>query len=156
MERKLAESHREQKTSRDADRLPGGTIGFDLPSLARSAGIKTMSTHWKIVPCPIHAGKHPFHDHRWIMTADAEVEMADYVPNDWRLSQGSIVCQMRDRDPRDARLIAAAPDLLAACEAVVNDCNAILDGDDMSGMSDQELFSAIKQTLTTAIAKAKP
>ena len=90
------------------------------------------------------------------MTADAEVEMADYVPNDWRLSQGSIVCQMRDRDPRDARLIAAAPDLLAACEAVVNDCNAILDGDDMSGMSDQELFSAIKQTLTTAIAKAKP
>jgi hypothetical protein len=49
----------------------------------------------------------------------------------------------------------AAPDLLAACETVVNDCNSILNGNDMSGMSDQELFSAIKQTLTTAIAKAK-
>ena len=45
--------------------------------------------------------------------------------------------------------------LLAACETVVNDCDAILDGDDMSGMSDEELFSAIKQTLTAAIAKAK-
>lgn len=52
-------------------------------------------------------------------------------------------------------LIDAVPDLLAACETVVNDCDAILDGDDMSGMSDEELFSAIKQTLTAAIAKAK-
>jgi hypothetical protein len=57
--------------------------------------------------------------------------------------------------PEDARLIASAPDLLAACEAVVNDCDAILDGDDMSGMSDQELFSAIRRTLTFAITKAK-
>jgi hypothetical protein len=50
------------------------------------------------------------------MTADAEVEMSDYVPDDWRLTQGSIVCQMRDGDPRDAHLIAAAPDLLEALE----------------------------------------
>ena len=73
---------------------------------------------WKVVPCPIHAGKHPCHDARWIMTADAEVEMSDYVPNDWALSQGSIVCQMRDGDPRDAHLIAAAPELLAALEGL--------------------------------------
>ncbi len=42
--------------------------------------------------------------------------MSDYVPDDWRLTQGSIVCQMRDGDPRDAHLIAAAPDLLEALE----------------------------------------
>jgi hypothetical protein len=71
---------------------------------------------WKVVPCPIHAGKHPCHDARWIMTADANVEMSDYVPDDWALTQGSIVCQMRDGDPRDAHLIAAAPELLAALE----------------------------------------
>jgi len=52
-------------------------------------------------------------------------------------------------------LIDSAPDLLAACKTVVNDCDAILDGDDMSGMSDQELFSAIRRTLTFAITKAK-
>ena len=51
--------------------------------------------------------------------------------------------------------LAIEDTLLAACETVVNDCDAILDGDDMSGMSDEELFSAIKQTLTAAIAKAK-
>lgn len=45
--------------------------------------------------------------------------------------------------------------LLAACETVINDCDTILNGDDMSGMSDEELFTAIKQTLTAAIAKAK-
>jgi hypothetical protein len=55
----------------------------------------------------------------------------------------------------NVNLIASAPDLLAACEAVVNDCDAILNGDDMSGMSDQELFSAIRRTLTFAITKAK-
>jgi hypothetical protein len=50
------------------------------------------------------------------MTADAEVEMSDYVPDDWRLTSGSIVCQMRDGDPRDAHLVAAAPELLEALE----------------------------------------
>jgi len=75
-------------------------------------------------------------------------------------SPDGFIAQVVERDtPRETeangRLIASAPDLLAACEAVVNDCDAILDGDDMSGMSDQELFSAIRRTLTFAIFKAK-
>lgn len=45
--------------------------------------------------------------------------------------------------------------LLDACETVVNDCDAILDADDMSSMCDEELISVMKQTLTAAIAKAK-
>ena len=55
----------------------------------------------------------------------------------------------------NARLIAAAPDLLAACEAVANDCERILDGDDFSGMSDADLFRAFLDTLRPVIAKAE-
>lgn len=54
------------------------------------------------------------------MTADAEVEMSDYVPNDWHLSKGSAICQMRDTTPNDAHLIASAPDLLAALERLTH------------------------------------
>lgn len=53
-----------------------------------------------------------------------------------------------------ARLIAAAPDLLEALQTVANDCQMILDGDDMSGMSDAEIFGAIYNTVNAAVAKA--
>jgi hypothetical protein len=59
------------------------------------------------------------------MTADAEVEMSEYVPNDWALTSGSIVCQMRDGDPRDAHLVAAAPELLAALEMALESLDAV-------------------------------
>ena len=65
------------------------------------------------------------------------------------------VCDDATHWKANARLIASAPELLAACESVVNDCDAILGGDDMSGMSDEELFSAIRRALTSAIVKAK-
>ena len=70
----------------------------------------------KVMPCPVWEGKHICHDHRWIATADATVEHADNGTNDWRLSEGSLICQMRDVDQSYARLFAAAPDLLAALE----------------------------------------
>lgn len=79
-----------------------------------------MRTHtpgpWKIMQCPIHVGKHPLHDCRWIATADAEVEFSPHVPNDWTLASGSLICEMRDTScqPHDARLIAAAPALYEA------------------------------------------
>jgi hypothetical protein len=54
-----------------------------------------------------------------------------------------------------ARLIAAAPELLAACEAVANDLESLLDGDDFSGMSDEELFAGFLRVLRPAINKAE-
>lgn len=48
----------------------------------------------------------------------------------------------------------AAPDMLAALRTIANDCGLILSGDDMSGMTDAELFGAIRETVQTAIQKA--
>ena len=54
-----------------------------------------------------------------------------------------------------AHLIAAAPDLLAACQAVAADLEQLLNGDDFSGMSDEELFAGFLRVLRPAIAKAE-
>jgi len=55
----------------------------------------------------------------------------------------------------NAQLMADAPDLLAenekmqnALETLRNDFQMIIDGDDMSGMSDNELFTAMMETIT--------
>lgn len=76
---------------------------------------------WKVVPCPVNAGRHPYHDQRWIMTADAEVEMCE--PNDWpgewRLNRGTLVCQLRDVRPGTGALLAAAPELLEALDGIM-------------------------------------
>jgi len=42
--------------------------------------------------------------------------------------------------------------LRTALETIRNDCELILDGADMSGMSDVELFGAMKQTVDNALA----
>jgi len=80
---------------------------------------------WKVMPCPIHKGKHILQDHRWIATQNAEVEYSPYVENDWGLSSGKLICQMRDTTPFDAKLIAAAPDLLDACEHAIDELQAV-------------------------------
>lgn len=52
---------------------------------------------WKVMPCPQHAGKHPFHDSRWIATHDATLEHG-HDPRSWGLESGSLICEMRDGD----------------------------------------------------------
>jgi hypothetical protein len=54
-----------------------------------------------------------------------------------------------------AALFAAAPELLEACQAVAADLEQLLDGDDFSGMSDEELFAGFLRVLRPAIAKAE-
>ena len=50
---------------------------------------------------------------------------------------------------------AAAPELLAVCQAMAGDLQALLDGDDFSGMSDAEMFGVMLRSLNAAIAKAE-
>ncbi len=68
----------------------------------------------KIMPCPVNGGRHTLHDHRYIVTSNAEVEFSYQMPKDWALSTGSIVCEMMDCvDQKEyATLFAAAPGLL--------------------------------------------
>ena len=60
-----------------------------------------------------------------------------------------------DNAAADARLIAAAPELLAMCQAMAGDLQALLDGDDFSGMSDAEMFGVMLRSLNAAIANAE-
>ena len=88
------------------------------------------------------------------MTADADVEMSDYVPNDWHLTSGSIICQMRDGDPRNAHLIAAAPEMLAALDGILQwwaEMGGDFDVDDMPA----ELWDKAQGALKKARGGAK-
>lgn len=77
-----------------------------------------MNNEWKIVADPGLKGLHPYHDNRYIMTQDAEIETwyDSEGKLEWILSQGSIICSLRDsmNQAQVARLIAAAPDMYEA------------------------------------------
>lgn len=72
----------------------------------------------KVLPCPIHKGKHPLHDARYIVTADLEPEVSENDDGEktWRAAglQGAIIATMTDcqNQAQYARLFAQAPLLL--------------------------------------------
>ena len=104
---------------------------------------------WKVMACPIHAGKHPYHDQRWIATEDVEPEL-DEMGTDWHSDTGSLICEMRDGEMGNAPLIAAAPELL---EALLN-CEAIMSAIECGHMKPLG-FSTVLEEARAAIAKAK-
>lgn len=68
-----------------------------------------------VMACPDHAGKHPFHDQRWIVTEGAEVEFGhDPRPGQWSVRNGSLVAQMRDCELGTAQAIVTACNSRAA------------------------------------------
>jgi len=129
-----------------------------------------MNVKWKVMPCPKNAGRHPYHDHRWIVTEDAQVEFG-HDERDWALSSGSLVCEMRDVDPKFATLIAASPELLAALQEIFDgsklkgrwldksgeECDQTSPGAEWHEYDEQEQgwwIESVAQIAADAIAKA--
>lgn len=112
---------------------------------------------WKVLPCPVNAGRHPLHDQRWVATADAVVEFG-HDPRSWGLESGSLICEMRDGHLGNAPLIAAAPELLEACIHALAKLECAAEkaepGSQMAHWFAGE-DHGLKSTLRTAIANAK-
>lgn len=108
---------------------------------------------WKVMPCPVHGGKHPYHDQRWIAAAETQIEFGA-TPEDWRCETGSLICEMRDGAPENARLIAAAPELLAALTEIAElaEKGAIMIHE--TGKPTWSLVDAVSSIARAAIAKA--
>jgi len=73
----------------------------------------------QVLADPYWAGRHPYHDSRFITTADGVFEGPDDGPEHYEFTGTQIVAQMRDcqHQAEYAELFAAAPDLLAALES---------------------------------------
>lgn len=103
---------------------------------------------------PIHAGKHPYHDCRYI-TTDHKLEMIRDSEDDpvMQFAEGDgeemIVAEMRDceRQAEFARLFAAAPELLEAAKEAL----ALIE----SIYGEKPLACPNIYQLQTAIAKAE-
>lgn len=96
-----------------------------------------------------HAGK--------FMVVDYIVDFRDYLEGSplFHFTEDNWAGCGWDQIKSEALMMAAAPELFDALMALRNDCEAILEGDDMSGMSDRELFGAFLGVIDPAIAKAK-
>ena len=73
---------------------------------------------WKVEADPENAGKHYYHDHRFVTRGKGTLDSdKSHYENDC-----SKVCMLFDTENQleDARLIAAAPDLLAELQNIAN------------------------------------
>ena len=80
---------------------------------------KHTPTPWRVMADPDNAGKHPFHDRRWIVSGSPEIEFGyDPRPHNWTIRNGSLICEMRDSVEDNAAFIVRAvnshDELLAA------------------------------------------
>lgn len=107
---------------------------------------KTTPGPWRVMGDPILKDQHEFHQSRYVVTADAAVELLRSSDEwgTWNLTNGSIVCKVTDGNTKgDAKLLAAAPEMLAVLvktrEAIQYALKAIFKGESASPL----LFDAL-------------
>ena len=94
----------------------------------------------KVMADPVNEGYHPFHDSRFIATADATVEWSPHVENDWSLETGSLICNMRDVDPANAALLVHYWNTYAELRVALEElCHFI----ETTGPDDMEAFHGL-------------
>lgn len=108
----------------------------------------------KHTPGPWHAqadpewkGKHPYHDYRFITCGNPDIESDEWMHD----PSSYIIAKMTDcqNQKQNAQLIAAAPELLEACEALLRDCVCPL------GQKKADRWSETCDKAKWAIRKAK-
>lgn len=95
----------------------------------RTMSMKHTPGPWHIVADPQWDGKHPVHSSRFICNVPEFAEVYPPTPGEddgWQVFHdegGQTICRMTDtvEIAANARLIAAAPELLAALEGLVSD-----------------------------------
>lgn len=87
----------------------------------------TLPGQLAILPDPVHRGKHPLHENRYIVTEGAHWEEG-FHPDDWNLENGSAIATMRDcQNQPEARAFDkwwrhAGQNLVpVACEVILHD-----------------------------------
>lgn len=119
----------DHKTKADAEKALAG-----MDDSIQKDSVAEHTTHtpgpWSIMADPDKAGLHPLHDYRYIVSGSTEIQHGyDTRDGQWSMVDGRIVCQLMDQEsqPQDARLIAAAPEmlsaLLSAYEVLSYSCN---------------------------------
>ena len=119
---------------------------WDEP-LAHADLNKRMLAHIRLSSEPTSGG---------VLMAGAGVS---YLVNDDERTNGILRAYI-EVEPEDADFIVRACnshyELVEALNAIASDCEALLDGADMAGMSTDDLLAAFYKTARAAIAKAKP
>ena len=114
---------------------------------------------WHVLADPVWKGKHPCHDARFITTStNVEVHLDDTgTEHGWRFDDpdSTIVATMPDapNQQANARLIAAAPALLAALHAALNMLDTIQAGNGLAGLpmpSQTDAYRLIRSAIALA------
>lgn len=112
---------------------------------------------------PIHAGKHPYHDNRFITTNHRlELEVDNTGETDIRFVEGDgeqmIVAKMTDcqNQAEFARLFAAAPELLEALNLLFEHCEMVHRhwGEGCNRKEADEAIKLARQAIAKAEGKA--
>lgn len=111
---------------------------------------KHTPTPWKVMADPDNAGKHPFHDRRWIVSGNPEIEFGhDPRPHNWSIRNGSLICEMRDSAENNAAFIVRAANCHEELLAALKDILGQVDHGDFQINGEKEAREALAKAEAT-------